>query len=123
MEVTCRPQDVPRFEALGFVLQTEPGQYPAQLVDEQANYAHGDEMPGDIPYTAQHGAGSEYGHGEVVCDGREFSEVSCGTLGGYVLPWDFEKNEPDATSVANVRRHVELWNKAVAILEPVEGAA
>ncbi|NBU11829.1 MAG: hypothetical protein EBS84_22995, partial [Proteobacteria bacterium] len=63
MQVTCRRQDIPEFEALGFHLEFEqsPDSPIVELIDEEANYAHADQLPTDIPFTAWHGAGGNYG--------------------------------------------------------------
>jgi hypothetical protein len=108
MSVTCRRQDRERFEHLGFELQFEssPENPIIEMVDEQANYAHANDLPTDIPYYGMNGSGSDYGAGEMACDGMEYAEVERG--GGFVICWDFETQQPTPQSVEKTRQFIAI---------------
>ena len=69
MHLTCRRQDQSTFEALGFVpdFEQSPDSPVIEMADEQANYAHCNELPTIVPFTAWHSAGSNYGDGLIAC--------------------------------------------------------
>ena len=94
MEITCRKQDVARFEKLGFkildngnlegcvladlglgTLNEDKDSGLVSMHDEQANYGHSGQLPTDIPYIGGHGPGGEYGPCRFACDGRKYMEV------------------------------------------------
>jgi hypothetical protein len=110
MRLECRQKDRARFEALGFVVEVENGPV-IEMLDEDANYAHYDQLPEDVPFIAEHGAGGNYGAGMVVCDGQETISVDCGHDNGFVLDWDDEKNRPKERGVRHVQRFVKLERK------------
>ncbi|MCX6896788.1 MAG: hypothetical protein NTZ16_15115 [Verrucomicrobia bacterium] len=118
MSVTCRREDQARFEELGFVLEVEPTSESLviEMVDEEANYAHADQMPTDIPYTAAHGGGSNYGAGNIACDGKEFAEVAA-TNDGFVVDWDYRKMKPRPQSLTRIRHYLSVDKKARAIIK------
>ena len=68
MHLTCRRQDQSTFEALGFVpdFEQSPDSPVIEMADEQANYAHCNELPTTVPFTAWHSAGSNYGDGRIA---------------------------------------------------------
>ena len=109
MQVTCRRQDIPVFDALGFHLDFEqaPDCPIVELIDEEANYAHADALPTDIPFTAWHCAGDNYGDGRIACDGERYAEV--GANGdGFVVAWDYETNQPTPQSLAAIRDYLAI---------------
>ena len=108
MEITCRCEDMGRFETLGFTAQkTDTASPLVVMVDDEANYAHYDKLPTDIPYLGFNGAGSEYGPGNVVCDGKLCAEVDVGQGGGFVVDWDEARNRPFARSLKTIRRYLK----------------
>ena len=109
MQVTCRRQDIPEFEALGFHLEFEqsPNSPIVELIDEEANYAHADQLPTDIPFTAWHGAGGNYGDGKIACDGNHYAEVSA-NHDGFVVRWDQTTNQPTQESIAGIRDYLAV---------------
>ena len=115
MSVTCRREDKARFEELGFEVESEtsPESLIIEMVDQEANYAHADQMPKDIPYTCWHGAGGNYGDGKIVCDGRAYAEV-CANNDGFVLAWDYQKMRPRHKSILQVRRFIKLEKRVQA---------
>ena len=110
MQVTCRREDLPRFEPLGFRLEFEQTtNCPiVELVDEEANSAHNGDLPTDVPFLASHGPGGNYGSGLIACDGKCFAEVEAGHEGGFVLWWTKASNRPTAESVKSVQRYLAV---------------
>lgn len=82
MQVTCRRQDQTLFEELGFHLEFEQSSDSpiVEIIDEAANYAHAEHLPTDIPFTAWHGAGDNYGDGNKRrnhCRARNCRRLNC----------------------------------------------
>ena len=112
MQVTCRRQDTKRFEDLGFTEQDAFGDPPkgdpspiVEMVDQEANYAHHEEMPTDIPYYGQSEPGGCYGAEEFACNGQESAFVMTGHECGYVVNWLEGYNAPDLESVDRIRKY------------------
>ncbi len=118
MHVTCRREDVAQFEELGFHLEFEssPESLVVEMADEEANYAHTDEMPTHIPYIAWNGKGSEYGECKLVCDGQEFIEAPA-TSDGFVVAWDYRTNQPKPESVATIQQYIAVHQRAAKFLQ------
>ncbi|MEN9576719.1 MAG: hypothetical protein RL514_4574 [Verrucomicrobiota bacterium] len=58
MQVTCRRQDMKKFEALGFhpEFADTPTDGPVvELIDAGADYGHATRLPKDVPFMATHG--------------------------------------------------------------------
>ena len=86
-EIKCRKQDTKPFEELGFTAQDWQEGEPlgaATMIDEEANYAHYDALPTNIPWTGTNAAGGNYGQCNHACDGQEYVSVETGHMGGYV---------------------------------------
>lgn len=117
MRLTCRREDRVRFEDLGFHLDFDqsPDSAIIEMVDEEANYAHYDEMPTNVPYRGYYGAGSNYGPGNFVCDGRRYAEIETGYEGDFVVQWDEKKQKPTTQSLRVIRRYLEVRKKMQAI--------
>jgi hypothetical protein len=90
MKLTCRLQDVPRFEPLGFDPEddTPTDGRTIELCDPEANYAHSGDLPTDIPWTAYHYEGGDYGSFELVCcgDGKIHEWATGHGNDDYVFP-------------------------------------
>jgi hypothetical protein len=119
MSVTCRREARGKFEALGFVLESDPlPECPViEMVDEQANYAHSGKMPTDIPYYGTNGSGSNYGAGDCACDGKEYAEVETGHGSGFMVSWDYKKSRPTPASLTNIRRFIRVHQRAQNLLK------
>jgi len=109
MSVTCRRQDQARFEELGFQIEFDADKHAPviEMIDEEANYGHCYKMPTDIPYYGSHGAGSGYGPGNIVCDGRDYAEVPA-SADGFVLAWNYRWGLPELKSIRRVRCYLRL---------------
>lgn len=114
MTLTCRRQDAPRFEALGFHPEfansddddPQDPLAPVKLVDEEANYAHHGNLPTDVPWVGHSANGDSYGPSDYACDGRRLLDVATGEEGGYVVGWDIRKNQPNRKDLAAIRRFI-----------------
>ena len=122
MELTCRRQDVQKFEALGFVAQSwnnPDGKSPLILmVDEEANYAHSGDMPTDIPYHGFNGSGGNFGQGSFACDGKTYAEVETGHGGGFVVDWNEHQQRPSMRSLRSIRRYLKIRNRVLKLFDP-----
>jgi hypothetical protein len=106
------------FTALGFHLdhsREDDGAEVVDLIDEDANYGHGDEMPTDIPYTAEHGSGGNYGAHLIACDGSRYVDIE-GSSDGYLVSWDDETQQPSEACVEAIREYLAVAATAEAIL-------
>ncbi len=123
MSVTCRRQDQARFEALGFQIGFADDQNTPviEMIDEEANYGHCDEMPTDIPYYGAYGAGSNYGPGSVVCDGQAYAEVPA-SADGFVLSWNYRWGLPKLKSIRRIRRYLKLERRVNKLFRELKAA-
>jgi hypothetical protein len=110
MSVTCRRSDQARFEKLGFGIEygDDDNSPVITLIDEEANYAHNDKMPADIPFTAFNGAGCDYGEAKLVCDGKETVEVPVNHHHCFCIDWNFMSGRPMVQSIQRIRRYLKL---------------
>lgn len=113
MHITCRREDRELFQLIGFHVQSDqtPDSAIIEMVDEEANYAHADEMPTNVPYYGHHGSGGNYGQHSLACDGRRSAEVETGFDGGFVVVWDTTRNRPTPESLRAVRRYRHVRKK------------
>jgi len=123
MSVHCRREDRQRFEAIGFSLSYgESSNSPViEMIDEEANYAHADKMPTDIPYHGLWAAGSEYGLGNLVCDGNEYIEVPA-TTDGFVVLWNYRWGLPKLKGILQIRRYLKLERKVEKLFNQLREA-
>lgn len=123
MQITCRRQDQEHFEELGFHVEfDEDKNNPViEMIDEEANYAHYENMPTDIPYYGSNAAGSNYGPGSLVCDGKEFAEVGA-TSDGFIVAWDYQTQQPTQRSLENIRRYLTLHATALKIFKTLRAS-
>lgn len=122
MTIYCRPQDVPRFETLGFLRQNESDCPYAEMVDEQANYGHYGELPTDIPFHGFHNAGGDYGAMEVACDGEYAVEWETGHTSGYVFHADPNGAEEWPKELANFNHFQEVNRRATTLVDPPQSS-
>ena len=112
MQVTCRRQDTKRFDDLGFTEQDPYGDPPkgdpspiVEMVDQEANYAHYEEMPTDIPYYGFNGAGDNYGASVFACDGKQYAEAGGDGDGSFVVDWSETNDLPTDDSLDRIRTY------------------
>ena len=119
MQIRCRPQDAPRFEALDFILSTpEDGDSCVILIDAESSYALDPDLPTDIPWTGASGPGDSYDAAEYACDGKDLLCVPCANDGqGYIIQWDATLNEPTDASLAALRHFFDLRERANEALD------
>jgi len=120
MQVTCRRQDRPRFEALGFhpeFTDTSSDGPVVELVDAGADYGHVNHLPREVPFLASHDAGGNFGARRIACDGRRTAEVPA-TGEGFIIEWDASKRRPTTASLARIRRYIAVLKRAQKMLQP-----
>jgi len=114
MQGTCRRQDRPRFEALGFhpEFTDAPTDGPVvELIDAGADYGHANHLPTDVPFLATHDATGSYGARRIACDGRRTAEVPA--IGeGFIIEWDASKRRPTTASLARIRCYFAVQQRA-----------
>jgi hypothetical protein len=81
------------------------------MAEEDADYAHADDMPTDIPYYGYNGCGGDYGDGAFACDGKTFAEVETGHNGRFLVDWDIKKQRPYRCSLGQIHRYIKVRNK------------
>jgi hypothetical protein len=119
MRINCRREDQQLFERIGFHLDFDqaPDSPIIEMVDDEANYAHYDEMPTKVPYHGYNGAGGNYGQSSFACDGRRYAEVETGFDSGFVVAWDVLKNRPTKETLRAARRYLHVRNKVQTMFE------
>ena len=120
MQVTCRRQDRPRFEALGFhpeFTDTPTDSPVVELIDTGADYGHANLLPTDVPFLANHDAGGNFGARRIACDGRRTAEVPA-TTEGFIVEWDATKNSPTTASLARIQSYFAVLQRAQRRIEP-----
>ncbi len=115
MEVMCLREHQKRFIVLGFHLDNET-ENVAIMVDFEANFAHFGKLPTDIPYTAFHSYGGDYGPHLIACDGKRQVEIP-GDREGFVIKWNHEENEPGSECMAKIREYLEVISSAQPLLD------
>jgi hypothetical protein len=126
VQLICRKEDAPRFEAIAFNLQDEnAGPGLVEMTDHERNggTCYGEDWPTDIPYTGSAGNGDQYDGCEFACDGKEYREVSTGIQGGYLVEWDAKLNEPGDRSLAAIRLYHDVNERACELLGMRDPAA
>jgi hypothetical protein len=120
MELYCERKDVAVFEALGFTQQDNFNVLPPNcvyMVDEEANYAHCDEMPGKLFYYGRHESGCEFDGSDFACAGDTYQEWRTGKSGCYVFPVD-ETHRVTAETYAQLDAFLATEAAAMAHLRP-----
>lgn len=120
MQVTCRRQDISRFEALGFhpeFTDTPTAGPVVELIETGADYGHANRLPTEVPFLASHDAGGNFGARRIACDGRRTVEVPA-TSEGFVVAWDATKNSPTTASLARIRRYIAVLQRAQQLMKP-----
>lgn len=114
MQLTCRRQDIKKFEALGFhpeFTDTPTAGPVVELIDTGADYGHANRLPTDVPFLASHEAGGNFGARRIACDGRRTVEVSA-TSEGFVVEWDSTTTSPTTASLARIRCYFAVLKRA-----------
>lgn len=116
MRLTCRREDQELFKKIGFHLDFDqaPDDPVIEMVDTEANYAHYDQMPTNVPYFGHHDAGGEYADGVFACDGRRYANIEAGHCGGFVVGWITKRNKPNPQSLRAVRKYLSVSNRVQA---------
>jgi hypothetical protein len=121
MSVKCRREDRARFEALGFqIAWGEKENTPViEMIDEEANYAHYNDMPANIPYYGTWAAGDNYGPGRLVCDGKNYETVAAND-DGFVIAWHYRFGLPTLKSILEIRRYLKIEKRVQKLFKALE---
>ena len=120
MQLTCRRQDISRFEALGFhpeFTDTPTDGLVVELIDTGADYGHASHLPTEVPFLASHDAGGNFGARRIACDGHRTVEVPA-TSEGFVVEWDANKNSPTIASLVRNRSYFAVLKRAQRKFQP-----
>lgn len=115
MEVNCRRCDAHMFEKIGFAIEGTDDDGSVYLYDDDANHAHCNEMPTNIPYTGMNGPGDDYGPAVFACDGDTYAEMECLHSGVPAVTFD-EEGDPSAEGVSQYRDYMEILHLAEALI-------
>ena len=119
MTLTCRPQDVEVFEAIGFGVEDDDlGPGAVEMVDEEANYANRSEMPTDRVYFGFHGAGDTYGPERFACDGEQSEWQICTSDGSLIVLVDEDDRCVTPIQMKLLGRFLDIEARAKAAIFP-----
>ena len=83
MRITCRREDAPHFQKLGFVEDETESDVAISMVDEEANYGHWqplqDLAKAGIPFFGWHDSGGDYDGCVLASDGTDYVDALCTT--------------------------------------------
>jgi hypothetical protein len=117
MTVQCRVKDILPFIELGFHLDEREGNL-ATLIEEEANYGHGGDMPKDVAYFCACGDGGNYDAQDEYQNTAGESNYRCRTTstGLYAFSVDDEGNL-DPKDKADWLKFIRLRNEVAAYLK------
>ena len=119
MQLTCKRKDQSVFEELGFGRESDfdDPAFPdcVEMIDFEANYAHGSDLPTNVVYLGTHDAGYEYGPESYACDGETYLDHATDGNGGFSVIFD-DGGNPDPANLAQVKTFIAHWNKVKAML-------
>jgi hypothetical protein len=120
MTAKCRRKDVERFTGIGFRENDEDSGL-VDLVDEEANYGNYEEMQKiaseGIVFTAQHGAGGDYGPCAYVGIDGELHEAAIDEGDGRLVVSLDEHGDPSQIQVRAAKEFLVARKRAEAALE------
>lgn len=120
MFVRCLSRDKEVFAELGFdVVDTSKNDLVVEMHDEQANYAHSDDLPMSILYTGGHGEGGAYGSMEFCCDGHNYYEAATHHDGGVVVRLN-PNGKISRSSLNQARAYLRAFEQVNALLDAKE---
>jgi hypothetical protein len=125
MRITCRREDAPHFEKLGFVEDETESDIAISMVDAEANYGHWEPLQGlakaGVPFFGWHDAGGEYDGCVLAADGMEYADALCTTHEARPLAPVNADGSIDSDRLNEVKRYYEVLARArVALAIPEE---
>ena len=117
MELTCRKKDKALFEEIGFTTQDESYEFPncLEMVDNESNYAHAEDLPKNTIYFGSHDGGDGYGPESFACDGKTYLEQATDGGGGFIVMFD-DQGDPNPASLAEVKTFITHYNNVQLML-------
>jgi hypothetical protein len=126
MRITCRREDAPHFENLGFVEDETEGEIAISMVDEEANYGHWEPLQelakAGVPFFGWHDAGGEYDGCVLASDGTEYADALCTTHEPRPLAPVNANESIDSDRFNEAKRYYEVLARARAALAVPEEA-
>jgi hypothetical protein len=120
MRITCRREDAPYFEKLGFVEDETEGEIAISIVDAEANYGHWEPLQelakAGVPFFGWHDAGGEYDGCVLASDGTEYADALCTTHEPRPLAPVNADGSIDSDRLNEAKRYYEVLAKARAAL-------
>jgi hypothetical protein len=120
MRITCRREDAPRFEKLGFVEDETEGEVATSMVDAEANYGHWEPLQelakAGVPFFGWHDAGGEYDGCVLASDGMEYADALCTTHEPRPLAPVNADGSIDSDLLNEAKRYYEVLARARAAL-------
>jgi hypothetical protein len=127
MRITCRREDAPHFEKLGFVEDEAESEIAVSMVDDEANYGHSQPLRelarGGVPFLGWHDAGGEYDSRVLASDGVEYAEALCTAQEPRPLAPVNADGSIDADGLREALRYHEVLVRAQLALGVQEEAA
>jgi hypothetical protein len=126
MRITCRREDAPHFEKLGFVEDETEGETAISMVDAEANYGHWEPLQGlakaGVPFFGWHDAGGEYDGCVLASDGMEYADALCAAHESRPLAPVNADGSIDSDRLNEVNRYYDVLARARAALAIPEEA-
>lgn len=120
MRITCRREDAPHFQKLGFVEDETESEIAISMVDEEANYGHWqplqDLAEAGIPFFGWHDPGGEYDGRVLASDGADYADALCTTHECRPLAPVNADGSIDSAGLIAAQRYYEVLSRARAAL-------
>ena len=120
MRITCRREDAPHFEKLGFVEDETEGEIAISMVDAESNYGHWEPLQelakAGVPFFGWHDAGGEYDGCVLASDGTEYADALCTTHESRPLAPVNADGSIDSDRLNEAKRYYEVLARARSAL-------
>jgi hypothetical protein len=120
MRITCRPEDAPHFEKLGFVEDETESEIAISMVDAEANYGHWQPLrelaKTGIPFFGWHDPGGEYDGCVLASDGTDYVDGLCTTHECRPLVPVNADGSIDSAGLIAAQSYYDVLSKARAVL-------
>ncbi len=125
MRITCRSEDAPHFEKLGFMEDETEGDIAISMVDAEANYGHPEPLQelakAGVPFFGWHDSGGEYDGCVLASDGMEYADALCTAHESRPLAPVNADGSIDSDRLNEAKRYYEVLVRArVALAVPEE---
>jgi hypothetical protein len=126
MRITCRREDAPHFEKLGFVEDDTEGDSAISMVDAEANYGHWEPLQelakAGVPFFGWHDAGGECDGRLLASDGAEYTDALSTTHEARPVTPVNTDGSIDPERLNEAKHYYDVLAKARAVLAVPEEA-